>query len=127
MLVVSGVAVMVFGDDVLNGVRDMMNEDTDDNSSSDTEAPTGRGEAGKLEKSKTGKGSVPPSQRDKKRVPSAKEKAEERKAHDNNCANCGNKTEAKDTEHHHYPERHSDGGKKTVPVCKDCHKYLHKR
>ncbi|RQO65399.1 hypothetical protein DBR40_23895, partial [Pedobacter sp. KBW01] len=86
---------------------------------------TARGTAGKLEKSPTGKGTVPPAEREKKRVPTAKEKEAERKANDNNCTNCGNKTKPEDTRSHHYPKRHADGGTKTTPVCKECHTYLH--
>mgnify|MGYP001113059168 CR=1 FL=1 len=86
---------------------------------------TARGTAGKLEKSPTGKGTVPASQRAKSRVPTAKEKEQERKANDNKCTNCGNETKAKDTRSHHYPKRHADGGTKTTPVCKECHTYLH--
>jgi hypothetical protein len=86
---------------------------------------TERGTAGKLEKSPTGKGTVPPSQRAKQRVPSGKEKAKEREDNDNKCANCGNETKAEDTRSHHYPDRHADGGTKTVPVCIGCHTYLH--
>jgi len=84
------------------------------------------GTAGKLEKSPTGKGTVPPSARANKRVPTAKEKAQERADNDNKCANCGNETKPEDTRSHHYPDRHADGGDKTVPVCKECHVYLHK-
>lgn len=51
-----------------------------------------RGTAGKLDKSPTGKGTVPASQRAKQRVPTAKEKAKEREANDNDCTDCGNKT-----------------------------------
>jgi RHS repeat-associated protein len=88
---------------------------------------TNRGEAGKLEKSPTGKGSVPPSERAKERIPSAKEKTKEREANDNKCSNCGNQTKKEDTRSHHYPVRHADGGTATVPVCKDCHIYLHSK
>lgn len=88
---------------------------------------TERGMAGKLDKSPTGKGSVPVSERAAQRVPTAKEKAKEREANDNNCTNCGNETKAEDTRSHHYPTRHADGGKETVPVCKECHTYLHSK
>jgi len=86
---------------------------------------TERGTKGKLEKSPTGKGTVPASERAKKRVPTANEKAKEREASENKCTNCGNETKPKDTRSHHYPKRHADGGTKTTPVCKDCHTYLH--
>jgi hypothetical protein len=81
--------------------------------------------AGKLEKSKTGPGTVPKSERDPKRVPSAKEKKDQLNQQDGKCANCDKKTTDKDSRSHHYPERHADGGKETVQVCKDCHKELH--
>lgn len=98
-----------------------------DNAKPATPEPTARGAEGKLEKSPRGAGTVAPADRDKKRVPTAKEKAKEREANDNKCANCGNETKAEDTRSHHYPERHADGGKETVPVCKDCHTYLHSK
>jgi hypothetical protein len=96
-----------------------------DNAKPATAEPTERGTAGKLEKSPRGAGTVAPADRDKKRVPTAKEQAKEREENDNKCANCGNETKPEDTRSHHYPERHADGGKETVPVCKDCHTYLH--
>ncbi len=103
-------------------IPNVKRDKTEDKSESKT---TERGTEGKLEKSPTGKGTTPPSERAKQRVPSAKEKAKEREDNDYNCANCGNETKAEDTRSHHYPKRHADGGKKTVPVCKDCHTYLH--
>lgn len=88
---------------------------------------TERGTKGKLEKSPTGRGTVPASERAKPRVPNTSQKVKEREENDNNCANCGNETKREDTRSHHYPKRHADGGKETVPVCKDCHTYLHKK
>ncbi|WP_317173655.1 RHS repeat-associated core domain-containing protein, partial [Flavobacterium sp. ANB] len=98
-----------------------------DNAKPATAEPTARGTAGKLEKSARGKGTVAPADRDKQRVKTAKGKAKEREENDNKCANCGNETKAEDTESHHYPDRHADGGKESVPVCKDCHTYLHSK
>ncbi|WP_185153144.1 RHS repeat domain-containing protein, partial [Chryseobacterium sp. 8AT] len=84
-------------------------------------------EEGKLEKSPTGKGSVPPSERDPKRVPTAKEKKAQWTENNKECANCEKEMSLEDTRSHHYPKRWSDGGRKTVPVCKTCHKQLHKK
>lgn len=75
---------------------------------------TERGTAGKLEKSLTGKETVPASERAKQRVPSASEKAKEREANNNKCTNCGNETKPKDTRSHHYPKRHADGEPKLL-------------
>jgi len=107
----------------------LKNEDSSKSSgsketTSETSA-TERGKAGKLEKSPMGKGTAAPSERAKQRVPTAKEKEQERKANDNKCTNCGNETKPKDTRSLHYPKRHADGGTKTTPVCKECHIYLH--
>ncbi|WP_168202449.1 hypothetical protein [Pedobacter sp. KBS0701] len=102
-------------------------EDKEPQSASESET-TPRGTPGKLEKSPTGKGTVPASQRAKPRVPSVNQKEKEWKESDKKCANCGNETPLKDVRAHHYPVRHADGGTKTVPACETCHtKYLHKK
>ncbi|MDX6187762.1 RHS repeat-associated core domain-containing protein [Flavobacterium sp. Fl-318] len=110
-----------------SGSEKSTNNNAKEKSTTSEPSTTERGTKGKLEKSPTGKGSVPASERAAQRVPTAKQKAEEREANDNNCTNCGNETKAEDTRSHHYPTRHADGGTETVPVCKECHTYLHSK
>jgi nitrate reductase cytochrome c-type subunit len=81
----------------------------------------------KLDKSPSGPGTVPKSERDPKRVPSAKEKKEQLENQNNKCLNCDKKINEKESGSHHYPKRHSDGGSKTVQVFETCHKDLHKK
>ena len=86
-----------------------------------------RGTAGNLVKSKRGKGSVPPSERPKPRMPSKKNQKAQYDLDGGKCQNCGNPTKIENTIQHHYPKRHSDGGSKTTTACEDCHKYLHSK
>jgi RHS repeat-associated protein len=83
---------------------------------------------GNLPKAGKGKGTVPPSQRDPKRVWTKKERVEQLKKQEGKCANCGQPKTVDETQGHH-EKRHADGGK-TVPenhkeVCKECHTDLH--
>jgi RHS repeat-associated protein len=80
---------------------------------------------GKLAKSATGKGSVPPGERDPQRVSTPSQKSAKLAEQGGKCANCEGHVKDGDGIGHHYPDRHADGGKDTVVVCKDCHKELH--
>jgi RHS repeat-associated protein len=81
-----------------------------------------------LPKPGAGKGSVPPDQRDPKRVSTSSEKDKQLAKQGGKCANCGEPVKPGEGIGHHV-ERHADGGKTdsaNVPVvCKDCHKDLH--
>jgi len=96
--------------------------------SGQTNSPTGPDQGGNLPKPPTGKDSVPPDQRDPKRVSTAAEKDKQLAKQDGKCANCGEPVKPGEGIGHHV-ERHADGGKTdstNVPVvCKDCHKDLH--
>lgn len=88
-------------------------------------------QAGALSKPASGKGSVPPDQRDPQRVATPKQKQEQLKQQNGNCANCGEKVGDGEGIGHH-EERHADGGRTTVGpdgnvkvVCDPCHKDLH--
>ena len=87
------------------------------------QASTGLPKAGK------GKGTVPPDQRDPKRVWTKKERQEQlEQKQEGKCANCGEPKKVNETQGHH-KKRHADGGG-TVPenhaeVCKKCHVELH--
>ena len=84
----------------------------------------------KVPKAKRGRGSVPPNERDPKRVFSKKEKQEMLDRQDNKCPNC-NKSKTLDEVQGHHVERHADGGRTTkdngVSLCKDCHKDVHRK
>lgn len=84
--------------------------------------------SGNLPKAGKGKGSVPPSQRDPKRLWTKKEREVQLEKQDGKCANCGQPKKIDETQGHH-EKRHADGGK-TDPgnhkeVCKECHVELH--
>lgn len=76
-----------------------------------------------------GKGSVPPGQRDKKRVVSNSEKQEMLNERGGKCEGCDTPATAKDVKGHHI-KRHADGGattkENTANLCTDCHKLVHK-
>jgi len=82
-----------------------------------------------ISKPPKGKGSVPPNQRDPKRVFSKNEKADALKERGGTCEQCGEKLDVDDAKGHHI-ERHADGGPTTkdnlANVCEDCHKELHR-
>jgi RHS repeat-associated protein len=87
-----------------------------------------RNAANKLPKPPTGKGAVPPSQRDPKRVWTKEENAKKLDQQGGNCANCGKPTDIDNAAGHHV-DRHADGGKTDsgnhAVVCNPCHKDLH--
>jgi RHS repeat-associated protein len=87
----------------------------------------GASKVSKLDPSPTGPGSIPKSQRDPQRVPSANQKKAELNQQGGKCANCDKNIKVDESRSHHYPKRHSDGGSKTVQVCQACHKDLHKK
>ncbi|MBS1813675.1 MAG: RHS repeat-associated core domain-containing protein [Acidobacteria bacterium] len=80
---------------------------------------------GKLNKSKTGPGSVPPSERAPQRTATPAEKAQKLSEQGGKCANCEKSVKNGEGIGHHYPDRHADGGKEIVVVCKECHTDLH--
>ena len=86
--------------------------------------------AGNVPKPPTGKGAVPPAQRDPKRVLSTPEKRDVLKDQGGNCGQCGKPTTMEGSAAHHV-ERHADGGpttkENTVVVCKSCHDDLHRK
>jgi RHS repeat-associated protein len=75
-----------------------------------------------------GKGSVPPNQRDKKRVVSKKEKEELHTERGGQCEGCDKEITVKQARAHH-TVRHADGGettkKNTNLLCDTCHKEIH--
>lgn len=84
--------------------------------------------SGKVPKPPTGRGAVPPSERDPKRLFSRKDTKKKLDEQNGNCAQCGDPKKLEEVAGHHV-KRHADGGK-TVPtnnaaVCKDCHTELH--
>lgn len=76
-----------------------------------------------------GKGSVPPSQRDPKRVATKSEKQQMLDQRGNKCEGCDKPATAAEVQAHH-TTRHADGGKtdpgKMVNLCTDCHNRVHK-
>lgn len=85
---------------------------------------------GILPKLPKGKGSVPPSQRDKKRTWSEAEQKKKYKEQGERCASCKQPKPFEDTQGHHKNKRHADGGgaerKNHGQVCTTCHKEIHK-
>jgi RHS repeat-associated protein len=82
---------------------------------------------GALDKSPKGPGTVPKDQRAPQRVATPGQKEDMRANQGGTCANCGQSVKEGEGIGHHYPERHADGGKDMVLVCKDCHvNELHK-
>jgi RHS repeat-associated protein len=84
---------------------------------------------GNLPKPPTGKGSVPPGDRDPKRGWSDKQKEAKRKGQDHKClTGCGTKL-TKDNARAHHIKRHADGGRTDdanhAQVCDKCHGKLH--
>lgn len=76
-----------------------------------------------------GAGSVPPGQRDPQRRFTNRERAAQREAQGNQCANgCGTRIDATNSDGHHVT-RHADGGPTNqanhAEVCKDCHRKIH--
>jgi hypothetical protein len=105
---------------------------TSENASASSSASSGQqstaaqpSSSGNLAKSPTGPGSVPPDQRDPKRTATKSEKTQKLGEQGGKCAHCDKPVKDGDARAHHYPDRHADGGKDTVIVCKDCHKDLH--
>jgi RHS repeat-associated protein len=93
------------------------------------DAAAARRAAKLLPKAGTGKGAVPPSMRDPKRVWTKSENAKQLlDAQGGNCANCGKNVNPEDAQGHHV-ERHADGGatdsENHAVVCNPCHKDLH--
>jgi len=104
------------------------------NSQEPSSTPAQPPEDAGLPKPLTGKGSVPPSERDPKRVLTPKERKEQLAQQDGNCANCGNKIPGGSGKGHHTPLRHADGGKTAIGpnggvriVCDPCHQKLHSK
>jgi RHS repeat-associated protein len=83
-----------------------------------------------IPKPPTGKGTVPPDQRDPKRVFSRTERSDRLDKQNGKCAQCG-ADKTVDEVHAHHEIRHADGGKTDASnikaVCTDCHKELHKK
>jgi RHS repeat-associated protein len=78
-----------------------------------------------LVKPASGKGSVPPDQRDPKRTLTDSEKAKKLAEQGGNCAHCEQPIKGEKGIAHHDPVRHADGGKDTKVVHKACHDALH--
>jgi RHS repeat-associated protein len=76
-----------------------------------------------------GRGSVPPSQRDPKRLYSKDAIAEKLEQQGGKCAKCGAPKKASEVRGHH-KTRHADGGKTNsgnlAAVCEGCHIEIHK-
>ncbi|HWX55736.1 MAG TPA: RHS repeat-associated core domain-containing protein [Verrucomicrobiae bacterium] len=78
----------------------------------------------------TGPGTVPPDQRDPKRLWTKAERQAKLDQQGGKCARCGKKKTVDETQSHH-KKRHANGGKTDdanhAAVCKnDCHKELHR-
>ena len=85
---------------------------------------------GKLKKAPTGRGSVPPGQRDPKRLYSRGEVKVGLEKQGGQCiGGCGKTLQVNEAQGHHN-ERHADGGTTTEDnlsvLCVDCHKEIHK-
>lgn len=82
-----------------------------------------------LAKPPTGRGSVPPAERDPKRVWSKGEKQEALSARGGKCERCDEPISIDEAKGHH-KQRHADGGKTDDDnlsiLCPDCHKEIHK-
>ena len=79
-------------------------------------------------KSPTGRGSVPPGERDPRRTFTRGETNEMLQDQDGKCAGCGEPKSLGEVDGHHL-QRHADGGPTTkdngAALCKDCHKEVH--
>jgi hypothetical protein len=88
------------------------------------------GEARKLEKAATGPGSVPPSQRDPRRVWTKSEKEDALDALGGRCEGCDSSITIDQAKGHH-KTRHSDGGRtddaNRAILCPECHREIHRR
>jgi len=82
-----------------------------------------------IPQSPKGKGSVPSSERDSKRVWTKTEKEEVLKERGGSCDRCGKKINIDEARGHHI-ERHADGGQTTKDnlaiLCGPCHKEVHR-
>lgn len=85
-------------------------------------------DAAKIPKPPTGKGSVPPGERDPKRVWTKNENVAKLEEQGGKCAQCGKDASIGETRGHH-KQRHADGGQTNTDnhamVCDPCHKELH--
>jgi RHS repeat-associated protein len=82
----------------------------------------------RFEKPPTGRGSVPPAERDPKRVYRKKQKKEVLEKRGGTCDGCDKPVTVDDVDGHHV-KRHADGGHTTEDnlalFCEDCHKEIH--
>ncbi len=85
---------------------------------------------GNVPKPPTGKGAVPPSQRDPQRAFTQQQKTEKLNDQQGKCAGCDKDLGKSEGDGHHV-DRHADGGATTkenlAVVCEDCHKELHRK
>jgi RHS repeat-associated protein len=83
-----------------------------------------------LPKLPTGKGSVPPDQRDPKRRYTKTEQQRKLDAQGGKCPGCGQNKTLDETQGHHKDKRHADGGRTDDAnhgqLCIGCHKEVHK-
>lgn len=83
-----------------------------------------------LEKSPRGRGSVPPEDRDPKRLFDKKQQSEKLAAQDGKCLGCDKKLEEGEGAGHHL-ERHADGGltisDNLTVLCEECHLWIHSK
>jgi RHS repeat-associated protein len=88
----------------------------------------GAAKVGSVPKAPTGRGAVPPSQRDPQRVYTPQQKADGLKNQGGNCAGCGKPLDPSAAKGHHV-DRHADGGQTTpdnlAVVCDPCHQEIH--
>jgi predicted restriction endonuclease len=81
-----------------------------------------------LPKPPKGRGSVPPDQRDPKRIYSKKERSDMLDKQNGVCVGCGQQKTVNQVDGHHII-RHADGGKTNVEngaaLCKNCHTQIH--
>jgi RHS repeat-associated protein len=126
--VVVGVSVFIYGVASGDGDRERAAR-TDAANGRDNSASPGRqpnSTRDTLPKPPRGPGTVPPSQRDPRRVATPAMKAAILARQDGKCANCGHPIDAGIG---HHVTRHADGGKlkDIVVVCDPCHTRLHSK
>jgi RHS repeat-associated protein len=102
---------------------------TQSNSTNNNQAKVTMPNGTELPKLPKGKGSVPPDQRDPKRVPTESEKKKMYDERGQKCEGCDQPKDIKELRSHHATGRHADGTPTTPKdirlLCVECHKLPH--